>query len=200
MADPEYFTVAELRALPDVSNTTKYPEALVLAAAAYITQIIEREVGTSFIERTITDEAHDGGCKSVILAAPFVRSIDAVTEDDIDIADKVSLRSGGVLYRTDGVSSYQKFAAGFGNVVVSYTAGYSATVPKDIKGAALQATRSRLLDTSTTGIYNDRTTSMNTDMGNIQYVIAGSDHPTGYPAVDAVIVGWREQLSPLGIG
>jgi hypothetical protein len=79
---------------------------------------------------------------------------------------------------------------------VTYAAGYSATPPADIKDAALQATRARLLTMDSQAGIEDRRTSLSTDQGTISYVIAGENRPTGYPEVDAVILGWKNALGP----
>jgi hypothetical protein len=81
-------------------------------------------------------------------------------------------------------------------VAVTYEAGYSATPPADVKEAALQATRWRLLATNSNSDMNARQTSSTNEMGGtVQYSVAGPDRPTGYPDVDAVIMGWKRRLN-----
>jgi len=81
---------------------------------------------------------------------------------------------------------------------VTYQAGYSATVPDDIREAAMQATRARLMETATNTGVDDRRTSLSNDMGTISFVIAGEGRPTGYPVVDEVIMGWKRKLDVFG--
>ena len=51
------------------------------------------------------------------------------------------------------------------NVVVTYSAGEYATVPADIKGAVMWATRDRLLSEKSENGIDPRRTSMTTDLG-----------------------------------
>ena len=189
---PDYFTLAELRALPDVSDDAEYSDDAVEEAAAYIVGIIEREVETSFVARTITDEPHDGSSLQVILDSTYVLSVTGVTEDGVVVVDSLTAR-GGVLRRTSG-PAVMPWSSGYGNILVTYEAGYSATPPADIKGAALRATRLHLLASAENSSANARRTSSSTELGVENFVVAGTDRPTGYPDVDATIVGWRNRL------
>lgn len=201
MADPEYFLLSELRALPQMSDTTTYTEARCLAAAAYITAIIEREVGTSFISRTVTGEIHDGGCYEIVLNKPHALSVTSATEDGAAVTDVLRVKAG-IVRKFSASTSYTPgyWAAGTGNVAVTYAAGYCllADIPKDIKEAAMKGARAHLLSTNSNATIDDRRTSMNTEMGTINYVIAGENRPTGYPEVDAVILGWKAKLNNYG--
>lgn len=196
---PDYFTLDELRALPDVSNATKYPNDRVEEIAAQFVEIIEREVGTSFIARTVDDELHDGGGYEITLDAGYVipGSTITATEDGVAVTDDLIADRGGILVRySDG--SKVRWARGVRNIAVTYEAGYSATPPADIKAQALKATRLELMATTSTNWSSDRQTSLSTDMGVVGFVVAGPDRPTGYPQLDAVINGWRDKLNVLG--
>jgi hypothetical protein len=192
VTDPDYFTLAEFRASSaDTSNTTTYTDARVLAAAAYITGIIEREVGTSFISRTVADEVHDGGCFEVILKRPFtLATAVTATENGTAVTDTLSVSPNGLLQRFATGSYIPKaWLAGSRNLRITYAAGYSSTVPPDVKEAAMRGTRAYLLETRDQAGVLDRRSSQSNDLGGTTtFVIAGSDHPTGYPQVDAVIV------------
>lgn len=195
----EYFTAAELNALPNMSEA-RYSTARKEAAAAWAVEIIEREVGTSFIARTVTDEIHDGGGDAIVLDSPYVLSVTSATEDGVAVTDTLRVRDG-VLRRFSGASSFTatRWAAGSGNVAVTYEAGYSETVPADVKEAALQATRWRLMATNSNSDLNARQTSITNEMGGtVSFAVAGPGRPTGYPDVDAVIVGWRDRLDVFG--
>jgi hypothetical protein len=193
----EYFTLAEFRELPEMDDATKFPDARVDAAAAYIVGIIEREIGTSFIARTVTDEVHDGGVCEVILDRPFVLSVGTATESGTAVTDTLTTSHNGLVQRFATGSYVPKvWRTGSRNLRVTYQAGYSATVPYDIKEAALRGTRAYLLETRDQAGVLDRRSQMTNDLGgSTTFVIAGKDHPTGYPQVDAVIVGWRDRLN-----
>lgn len=198
MAEPDYFTCAELRALPDMSNEA---EPRILAAAAWATGIIERVVGTSFVARTVTGEVHSGGPRGLILRSRYVLSVTSVTENGAEVSDSLRVEHG-ILRRFSGVTEYSptSWASGFGNVSVNYEAGYSTEPPLDIKEAALQATRWHLLEGRASNDVSARQTSITSDMGGtINFATAGPDRPTGYPDVDAVIIGWRDKLYVPGV-
>lgn len=188
---PDYFTLDELREYPDVGSSQKFSDERCEAVAAALVSVIEREVGTSFVGRTVTDELYDGGRNAILLRAPYVLEVSAVSEDGVDIVSDVRLRNGVIYRDTNG----SLFTSGFDNVSVTYLAGYSATPPADVKEMALKGTRAYLLSTAADAAINDRRTSLNTDMGVIQFVVAGEDRPTGYPEVDAMILGWKRRLN-----
>lgn len=193
---PEYFTLVELRALPDVSNSTTFPDATVEAAAARVVSIIERVCQTSFVARTVTGEVHDGGCYEIFLDKPWALSVTSATENGVAVTDTLRLKNGRVLRYASGSYTPRPWLAGFDNVAITYQAGYSATVPADIKDAALQATRYRLLTRASTASMNDRATSITNEFGNVNLSVATKDTPFGLPEVDSVVTSWRDYLSP----
>ncbi|WP_332645113.1 hypothetical protein [Aeromicrobium sp.] len=190
---PDYFTLAELRALPDVDNVTKYPEARCEAAADHIVAIFEREVGTSFITRMVVDEAYDGGTNWIPLRRSYVQAIVSATEDGAVVTDDLIVR-GGVLLRLSGGSPVT-WATGYSNVVVTYEYGYSTAPPADVKEMALKGTRAHLMATAADSSANARRTSLSTEMGVESFVVAGQNRPTGYPEVDATILGYKAMLN-----
>jgi hypothetical protein len=189
----EYFTEAELKALPDMSGEST---ARITAAGEWAVGVIEREVGTSFVARTVTDEIHDGGSDHIILREPHALTVTSATQNGVAVTDVLRLRAG-ILRKFSGATSFapMAWAAGCGNVSVTYQAGYSATPPSDIKEAALAATRWHLLEGRASNVTSPRQTSITNEQGGtVNFAVAGSDRPTGYPDVDAVIVGWRKRL------
>lgn len=187
---PDYFTLAELRALPHMGDVVKYPDDRVEAAAAYIVGIIEREVGTSFVARTVT-ETFNGGCSKVVLDNASVQSITSVTVSGTPLTlGNVHERGGVVTYIIGNAKQF--FSVGYDNVVVVYEAGYSSTPPPDIKEAALKGTRAHLLATAQNTAMDDRRTTLTTEGGTVAFTVAGKDQPTGYPEVDATILAWRD--------
>lgn len=192
---PEYFTLAELRALPQMADTTVYTDARCEAAAAYVVGVIERECETSFVARTVTGEVHDGGRYELFLRKPWALSVTSATENGVTVTDTLRLKDQRVLRYSSAASFAPKaWVAGFDNITVTYQAGYSSTPPGDLKEAALRATRAYLLESNSNGILDDRRSSLNTETGTINYTIAGTDSPFGYPVIDAVIVGWRNKV------
>lgn len=195
-----YFTEAELRDLPNMNDTAKYTTARVTAARLWIEGVIERKVDTSFEARTVTDEVHDGGVYSIALHSPFILSVTSATENGVAVTDTLSVK-GGVLQRyASGATTPTLWASGCRNIKVTYQSGYSATPPADIKEAALSAARDWLLRRYGAQGVSDRAMSMQTEMGNIVYATASDKHdrPTGIPEVDAVIMGWVNDLEVFG--
>lgn len=195
MADPDYFTLDEFRELPQMGDTDKYSDDRINAVAASLTAIIEREVGTSFVARTVT-ETVDGPHHSTDLAlrSPYVLALTSLSVDDAAVdSDAVTLRGGVIRYLAG-----QWWTWGIGNVAVTYESGYSNEPPADIKEALMWAARDRLMATSATAGIDARRTSLITEQGTVNYVLAGENRPTGYPELDAAILGWKAKLSGFG--
>jgi hypothetical protein len=191
----DYFTLAELRAFPDLSDAGKYPDARCTAVGEYVQAVIEGACGTSFVPRSVTETLDGDGTCSLRLSTPYIRAITSVTIEGVLSTDTFTA-THGILERTTTGSYWPlSWTQGRRNVTVVYTAGYSTTPPADIKEAALQATRARLMSTSERSSIDDRRTSISNEMGVVSFVIAGDERPTGYPEVDAVINRWAKKLN-----
>lgn len=200
---PDYFALADLRELPQMGDSSRYTAELVDRAASYITGIIEREVGTSFIGRPVVNGPLTPSPRgdALIAESPHILSVSAVRVDGAAVTSGTFSALGSLIYRRVGgvVQDWpESTAETFGGVRGDWVAGYSSTPPSDIREAAMQGTRARLLTTASSADYSDRRTSLSTDQGTINFVIAGPDRPTGYPEVDAVIMGWARKLSVFG--
>lgn len=192
---PDYFTLAEFRALPDMADDTVYTDAKVDAAAAYFTAIVERELGTSLVPRTVTETLDGTGSSTLLLSTPYVRSVTSITVGGsiVDTAGIVS--AGGVLrYTSPGFP----WTSGVANVVVTYQAGQFDECPADIKDAVMWATRDRLLSQADQSGVDVRKTSVSTDFGTTNYILPGEKRPTGYPDLDAAIAGRQRATPSLG--
>lgn len=189
---PEYFTLAELRALPDMGQA-RYTDERVESVAAYVVAVIERVVGVSFVARSTTRTLDGSGGSSLALPHAYVTSVTAVAFDGVaQTVGDFSVEPGGLLCSTG------TFPSGSRNVSVTYGAGYSTAPPADIKEAALQATRARLMETDSNAVMHDRRSSTSSDGSTTTFVLPGSDRPFGYPSVDAVVIGWRDHLAGFG--
>jgi len=200
----EYFSESELRALPQMSDTIVYTSARIDAAGAWAVTTFEEFCGTAFIPRSYT-ELFDGSRanranRGLVLTKRRATAVTALKQDGIAFTAPELLElklDGGVVKRLPAGSYVpQEWNWGTGNIEATYTYGF-AQVPGDVKEAALQATRARLLGTNSNADFDDRRTSMTTEMGTVNFVIAGEDRPTGYPEVDAVLLRYRKSRAPL---
>lgn len=196
MADPDYFTTAEFRTLPDMGDVTAYPEAKILAAAAYFTSIVEREVGVSMIPRTFVDIFDGGAGHTLTLSQRRVRSVTSVTVNGLAVdVSLLSVNEGGAVRYLDGATTWP--ATGVTVATVTYSAGHDAC-PPDVKDAVMWATRDRLMSqTSATAIDVRKTSATNEFGGTVTYVLPGEKRPTGYPDLDAVIASRSRATRPL---
>ena len=200
----EYFTEAELRALPQMSDTVTYTSARIDAAGAWAVTTFEQFCGVAFIPRSYT-ERFDGSRANrtnfgLVLTKRRATAVTALKQDGVLFTAGELLElyvDGGVVKRLPaGTYVPRAWNEGIGNIEGTYTHGF-AQVPGDVKEAALQVTRSRLLGTNSNADFDDRRTSMTTEMGTVNFVIAGEDRPTGYPEVDAVLQRYRKARAPL---
>lgn len=189
-----YFTTAELRALPDMADAQRFPDPRLVAAHDWIAAVVERECDTSFVPTIVTETLNGTGAEALFLASPYVLSVESVAVDDVALSelevDAMKIQNG-VLYMSTG--AYWS-AASRGNVVVSYTAGYSSTPPADLKEAMLRAARNWILTSDAWSGKDSRATAINNEFGNIQLSVAGEDRPTGLPDVDATIMAWARRV------
>lgn len=194
--DYPLFSLAELRVLPNMNDTTKYPDATLERARLWIEGIIEQECGTTFTYRTYTELHHGTEANRrmarLLLRRRYPREIIALTENGVgwsagQLADLV-VNNGVVTRRAAGAyDAWEPFEYGYLNLEVTYRAGYTQTPPGDLKEAALQAARYRVLTGAGAGGVSDRTTTITNDLGTVQLAIAGERYPTGLPEVDAII-------------
>lgn len=200
----EYFAEADLRALPDMDDAVTYTDARIQAAHDYIAGILEREVGTSFVARVVADEVRDGGDGrryAVSVSAPYVLSSPAptATENGVAVTDTIIVRGGGLLYKfSAGGATPNAWQPGLSNLVIDYSAGYSAAPPGDVKEAVLKGVRDHLLATNSNAAVDERWTTISSEHGTIERGGPGSANPTGYPVVDEMIVAWRDRIDVLG--
>jgi hypothetical protein len=190
-----YFTTDELRALPDMDNTSRFSDDRLEAAHDWIVGIIERECDTAFVPTTVTGRRlSGGGLDSIRLPDNYVTAVTAVTVDGVayDAPTLAGLYlEDGYLYQPSG-STWS--TTSLGNVTVTYTHSYSTTPPPDLKEAALRAARNWLLTTDAWSGTDSRATSISNDFGNIQISVAGPDRPTGIPDVDTTIMAWARRV------
>lgn len=195
-----YFTATEFRSrLPDMADSAKYPDAMVTNGLAWFTALAERFVGVAFETRTYTDVlSGDGGINLVVLT-PHVRSVTSVTINTVVDSGMTYTFFAGVVRRfPTGTLWPYPWLYGIDNISITYTAGYTATCPDDLKDAAMLAVRDRILTAYVGSGVSKRVGSASSDIGNMQYSMSGPDRPTGLPSVDEVLTGYRDRLAGFG--
>jgi hypothetical protein len=191
----EYFTLAEIRALPDVTENG-FSDAKIEAAAAHFVSIVEREIGAPMIPRSFTDTLDGAGRTALALSQPRVRSLTTVTVDGDSVTVGLLTANNGVLRYLDGTTFPSTEPA---NVVAVYSAGEYTTCPADMKDAVMWATRDRLMSQGSQNGIDVRRTSVTNDLGGTtQFLLPGEKRPTGYPELDAVIASYVRNTASLG--
>jgi hypothetical protein len=184
-----YFAIAELRAFDSKLTIAVYPDATVLQQRLEVETDIEEVAEQAFVLRH-RRELVDGYGTPTILVGHRPRTIRAAstiasdgTATALNAAELATLRltEAGELVRSDGAC----WPAGTSNVIVEYEHGEDQ-VPTDIRRAALELARTRLVDEAGPG--GDRATSFTTIDGQGTYKLATPGlRSTGLPRVDAVL-------------
>jgi hypothetical protein len=204
---PEYFTLAELRALPDVSSAVKYPDATVEAAAAYVVGRIESFVDSTFIPRSVIEvydgvEANRSPTPTVALRKRHPVQVTALTESGnvYDAGALAELVIDGIFLRrrvSGSWVSWRPWQPGLQNLSITYTAGFSTVPPADVKETALWATRDRLITLVSSASHNERARAVTNEYGTTSLATADEDHPFGLPAVDSVLAEYRSKFETI---
>lgn len=191
-----YFTVADLRALPDMDDSSRFlTDERLQAAHDWIASLIRRECDTSFVVETVVDELVTGrGSCGLRLADPYVRTVTAVSVDGADwdaAAVAAVVVDAGFIYQLGDLA----WPIGRKNIKVTYTAGYSTEPSADLREAALRAARNWLLTMDGWSGVDERSTSITNDYGNVNLSVASADgRPTGLPMADATITAWARRV------
>ena len=176
-----YFTIEELRAeYPDLTNTTKYPNAKLEAARAFAEQWFEAAAKVAYVPREVTETLTGNGNPVLFVShydrvrPPTVVKIDGV---ELTAGDLSALKSSsyGALLST---GKWPKDAA----IEITYTHGYDEPVE-----LARQAVMMLAAEHAKPSTIPARATSLSTDVGNYRISQADKTGQTGIPDVDAII-------------
>lgn len=183
-----YVAVADLRALPNLSDTVRFTDAELAAATTWFETVFEDYTQVAWQPRTVLGEAHFlRRADTLTLRHLRPRSITAVNSYTSAIAataftadELAALRAepDGTVRRLGYVAS---FSSDYGLITVDYTHGYDAP-PADVVEAAKIAIRAHLLD----DYQANRQYSVLTEAGIVRTSQPGPDRPFGLPEVDAV--------------
>lgn len=186
VAGSHYFTLEEARSIGGISSSTS--DAEIESARFSVEDQIEANCDTSFVSRLVVEEL------SPNLDEPFVRLTEAyvlrvvsVEDRGVDITDEVVV-DGRYLWREP-----RRWSPGLRSVRVVYEAGWSESPPEDLRRAAINATRYRLLEEARVGTPSNVVT-IGTDVGTVRMAVASLRAPFGVPEVDAVVMRWAQKV------
>lgn len=180
-----YVSVAELRALRPLGEG-KFSDDALSAAIAWFEETFEDYTRRAWEPRVKTVRLDGTGQCSLMLPDIDIRSVSAVSVYSApatsvaftagELADLVSTAWGELSRFSLGV-----FPCGRQNISVTYSYGATAP-PADVKAAALDAIRLKVLD----DYQGSRQLSVQTEQGIVRTSFPGEDRPFGIPSVDAV--------------
>lgn len=130
-APAPYLTPAQVRRRRSDLVESEFPNELLTDLVAEFETDIERARGCAFTTRTETETRHlPAGCRSVKLAHPLVQAISSITVDGTPIDHTVAEIVGPYRNRLicPGLA---------GEVVITYTHGFTTTPPKVRRACAL---------------------------------------------------------------
>jgi hypothetical protein len=184
-----YLSVAQVRALPNLSDTAKFTDAEITAAVTWFETLFEDYTGVAWEVRSVTGERHwdPGGLLILDHLKPVTISAlrtytDAATSVAYTAAELAALRfePSGVVLR----HPLSRFTSStYGLVAVDYTHGYTAP-PADVVEAAKIAVRDHLI----VDYQANRQYAVSTEIGIVRTSTpdAAAGRPFGIPEVDAV--------------
>ena len=135
-----YFELTELRALPGLSDNSRYPTAKLAEKRTEAQAEIERELGVALVERFGSVTRTTDGCRR-LRPRRFLRRL-------------LSGSMGGVAFTSDQIEAIAvdedgslEWSTGWfnGDVVLRFVHAYSTTPPPELRDIALQLARMRLL-------------------------------------------------------
>ncbi len=190
MADP-YLAPSDLRAVPPLDNSTRFPDSILEELVAEVEEIVERECGAAFVTREATFALPGNHTTKLVLPHPLVSSVTAVSVDGTaltsDELDALTVWSeAGVIERPAGWCATQ--------VTGTYEHG-TASMPAGLARATREYVRARALKQSGN---QPRDAAGPAGVDGTTYPVAATK-PTGVRTVDAIIATLPHYRTP-GIG
>ena len=186
VAGSHYFTLEEARSIGGISSSIS--DAEIESVRCSVEDQIEANCDTSFVSRLVVEElSPNPGEPFVRLTEAYVLRVVSVEDHGVDITDEV-VADGRYLWREP-----RGWSPGLRSVRVVYEAGWSETPPEDLRRAAINATRYRLLEEARVGTPSNVVT-IGTDVGTVRMAVASLKAPFGVPEVDAVVLRWAQKV------
>jgi hypothetical protein len=190
-----YVSLAELRALPNLSDTTKFTTADLIDARQWFETKFERYTGRAFVPRYRRLVMWGSGVDTMQLPDQYIRTLRTVSFGTVDLSDaalaNIALEASGQIRHfwplgingpDDSFGVYGSTFPRNARITLAYEYGLDQT-PDDVADAAKQAIRSHLL--------NDETGRPMLSIadgagGTTRFATPGPNRPFGIPDVDAV--------------
>lgn len=186
VAGSHYFTLEEARSIGGISSSIS--DAEIESVRCSVEDQIEANCNTSFVSRLVVEElSPNPGEPFVRLTEAYVLRVVSVEDHGVDITDEV-VADGRYLWREP-----RGWSPGLRSVRVVYEAGWSETPPEDLRRAAINAARYRLLEEARVGTPSNVIT-IGTDVGTVRMAVASLKAPFGVPEVDAVVLRWAQKV------
>lgn len=187
-----YCTIPELRAMPSLDDTDKFPTALLRAMRDEFEDKVESICSTAFVPRYERDVRDGLNSRKLSLSRRNIRSVLSVKINGAVISETFDTRNRGEILRRGDVFPVPDSVNGYGNVSIAYEHGYSAPPPQ-LKRAALQTIRMDLLAQVAHGV-PDNAISQVFDGTTIRYSTPDpmNGRPTGVLALDPILVDLEE--------
>ena len=186
VAGSHYFTLEEARSIGGISSSIS--DAEIESVRCSVEDQIEANCDTSFVSRLVVEElSPNPGEPFVRLTEAYVLRVVSVEDHGVDITDEV-VADGRYLWREP-----RGWSPGLRSVRVVYEAGWSETPPEDLRRAAINAARYRLLEEARVGTPSNVIT-IGTDVGTVRMAVASLKAPFGVPEVDAVVLRWAQKV------
>src|SRR5690606_12006139 len=186
VAGSHYFTLEEARSIGGISSSTT--DAEIESARFSVEDQIEANCDTSFVSRLVVEElSPNPGEPFVRLTEAYVLRVVSVEDHGVAITDGVVV-DGRYLSRQP-----RRWSPGPRAARVVSQAGWSETPPEDLRRAAINAARYRLLEEARVGTPSNVIT-IGTDVGTVRMAVASLKAPFGVPEVDAVVLRWAQKV------
>lgn len=178
-----YCTLAELRALPGLSNATTFPDATLLELRREFEDIAERWCGVAFVPRFARETYVAVNCP-ILLNRPQARTVLAASSTDSAGAVTTYTTTA---WRVSPVSMILTLDAVYGDVTVEYEHGLDAPPPQIARASKIYVRNRALQDAKSVG--RDVLRQVDENGFQIQFSTPDWDagRPTGLLEVDAAL-------------